>query len=262
MTVFRLMRIVLLLSILFVILAGTWITEKRMAEWERPIRVTVYPVVADGADSTERFVRLLDGSAFADINAFFAREARPYGFTVTPPFRFQLAEPLYELPPEPPHRQGVAAIAWWSLKMRAWAWLRDWQDDLVAPDIQMFVLYHGVQEYPELGISVGMRKGRYGIVKAYASRAMLPTNNVVFTHELLHVLGATDKYSMSSGQPLHPDGYAEPDRVPLFPQRFTEIMGGRTPLDHARSVMPASLESCRIGRVTAAEIGFLARLEK
>ena len=46
------MRIVLLLSIFFVILFGTWLTEKRMAAWDRPILVTVYPLVADGAPAT------------------------------------------------------------------------------------------------------------------------------------------------------------------------------------------------------------------
>jgi hypothetical protein len=256
------MRIVVLLSIFFVIVAGTWLTEKRMAAWERPILVTVYPVVADGAEATARFAHRLDGDAFKDINAFFEREARPYGFTVSPPFRFQLAEPLTELPPEPPDRHAVVSIAWWSLKMRFWAWRRDTQDDLISPDIQMFVLYHSVEQNPELGISVGMRKGRYGIVKAYASRAMLPTNNVVFTHELLHVLGATDKYAMGTGEPIYPDGYAEPNRVPVLPQRYAEIMGGRIPVAHGVSRMPRSLDTCRIGRITAQEIGFFARLQK
>ena len=261
MSVFKLMRIVLLLSIFFAILVGTWQTEKRMAAWERPILVTVYPVVADAYERTERFVRALDESIFEDVNEFFNREARPYGFQVSPAFRFQLAEPLRELPPEPPHRHAFVDIAWWSLKMRWWTWRRDLGDGLITPDIQMFVLYHDVGSSSELGISVGMRKGRYGIVKAWASRAMLPTNNVVFTHELLHVLGATDKYVMDSGEPIFPEGYAEPGRVPVHPQRYAEIMGGRIPLDRDASVMPSSLEQCRIGRITATEIGFFARLQ-
>jgi hypothetical protein len=172
-----------------------------------------------------------------------------------------LAEPLYDTPPEPPQRHAFAAIAWWSLKMRWWTWRRDWSDGLITPDIQMFVLYHGIGGNSELGISVGMRKGRYGIVKSFASRGMMATNNVVFTHELLHVLGATDKYVMATGEPIFPDGYAEPDRAPVLPQRYAEIMGGRIPLDHDRSTMPASLEQCRIGRTTATEIGFFARLQ-
>jgi hypothetical protein len=146
--------------------------------------------------------------------------------------------------------------------MRWWSWRRTWGDDLVNPDIQMFVLYHSVNGDNELGISVGMRKGRYGIVKAYARRGLQKTNNVVFTHELLHVLGATDKYVMNTGEPIFPEGYAAPDRTPLFPQTHAEIMGGRIPVDPQTSRMPRSLEQCRIGKVTAVEIGFFAQLQK
>jgi hypothetical protein len=249
------MRIVVLLSILFVIVVGTWMTEKRMAAWERPILVTVYPIIADDEPATERFVKRIDKDTFREVNRFFEREAGPYGFTVTPAFRFQVAEPSRELPHAIPGQFDTIDIALWSLKMRWWSWRKTFEDDLVNPDIQMFVLYHSLNGNNELGISVGMRKGRYGIVKAYARSGFQASNHVIFTHELLHVLGATDKYVLSSGQPIHPDGFAEPDRVPLFPQRFAEIMGGQIPLSPQDAAMPKGLSECRIGRVTAAEIG-------
>lgn len=254
------MRIVVLLSILFVIVVGTWMTEKRMASWERPILVTVYPVVADDKPSTERFVRDIDESSFDAVNRFFDRESEKYGFSVTPAIRFQLAEPRRELPPAIPGQFDQLDIALWSLKMRWWAWRQTFKDDLVNPDIQMFVLYHSLDVKNELGISVGMRKGRYGIVKAYARRGLQPSNHVVFTHELLHVLGATDKYVLTTGQPIHPDGFAEPDRIPLYPQRYAEIMGGQVPLGAESATMPESLGECRIGELTAREIGFWDQL--
>jgi hypothetical protein len=188
------------------------------------------------------------------------RESRPYGFSVTPAFRFQLARPSLELPPVIPAQFEPAAIAWWSLKMRWWAWMKDLHGELVSPDIQMFVLYHSLNGNNETGISVGMRKGRYGIVKAYALETMNTENRIVFTHELLHVLGASDKYILSSGEPIFPQGYAEPNKRPLFPQQRAEIMGMRIPINSFSSVMPDSLDQCKIGRQTAEEIGFLAKL--
>ena len=104
MSVFKLMRIVVLLSILFVIVVGTWMTEKRMASWDRPLLVTIYPIIADDEAVTERFVMGLDERSFEPVNRFFEREMRPYGFTVTPAIRFQLAEPRSELPPVVPDR--------------------------------------------------------------------------------------------------------------------------------------------------------------
>jgi len=90
-SVFKLMRVVFLLSILFVILASTWMTEKQMAAWERPILVTIYPIVADGEKATRRFVEEIDADDFREVNRFFGRASPPYGFAVTPAFRFQLA---------------------------------------------------------------------------------------------------------------------------------------------------------------------------
>ena len=89
---------------------------------------------------------------------------------------------------------------------------------------------------------------------------MHPRNQVVIAHELLHVLGASDKYIMGTGEPEFPFGYAEPNRQPLFPQTQAEIMGGRIPLSAYESAMPESLEECRIGRKTAEEIGLFAKL--
>jgi len=254
------MRVVLLLSVLFAIVVNTWMTEKRMAAWERPILVTIYPIAVNEEPATLKFVEGLDETYFADINRFMNRESRPYGFTVTPAFRFQVAGPGLELPPVVPAQFDPVAIAWWSLKMRWWAWMRDLEDKLVTPDIQMFVLFSGLNGDNELGISVGMRKGRYGIVKSYARESLISQNLFIFTHEMLHVLGATDKYILSTGEPIFPDGYSEPDKKPLFPQKRAEIMGGRIPINSYSSVMPHSLDECKIGRRTAEEIGFFAQL--
>ena len=110
-------RVVLLLSILFVIVVNTWMTEKRMAAWERPILVTIYPIAADDDLATLKYAKDVDVSDFAGVNGFMGRESGPYGFTVTPAFRFQLARPSLELPPAIPAQFEPAAIAWWSLKM-------------------------------------------------------------------------------------------------------------------------------------------------
>lgn len=260
MSIFKLMRVVALLSIFFVILISTWMTEKRMAAWERPILVTIYPIAADDKPETLEFVKKIDVRAFDAINDFMSRQSGPYGFTVTPAFRFQVAQPGTELPPAVPGQFDPAAIGWWSLKMRWWAWMRDIKDDMVTPDIQMFVLYHSLGGGSEAGISVGMRKGRYGLVKAYAKPSMHPSNLIVFTHEMLHVLGASDKYVLTTGEPIFPEGYADPDQRPLFPQRRAEIMGVRIPINSYTSVMADSLDQCRIGRQTAEEIGFFAQL--
>jgi len=259
-SVFKLMRIVALLSILFVLVVGTWMTEKRLASWDRPAWVAVYPIVADDAAVTLEYAQNVDESTFAAVNDFMARETMPYGIKVTPAFYIEVAEVSSELPPEIPDQYSPVAVAWWSLKMRWWAWRMGFNDDLAGTDIQMFILYRGVSGRNEVDVSVGMRKGRYGVVNAYADKSMNPRNMIIFTHELMHVFGASDKYIRTTGEPEYPFGFANPNQKPLFPQKHAEIMGVRLPLSSFRSEMPRSLEQCKIGRRTAEEIGFLAQL--
>ena len=55
-----------------------------------------------------------------------------------------------------------------------------------------------------------------------------------------------------------PDGYAEPERQPRWPQTLAEIMGGRIPMDATQAEIPDGLHAARIGTATAAQIGLMA----
>jgi hypothetical protein len=94
----------------------------------------------------------------------------------------------------------------------------------------------------------------FGVVNAYSSRKYRGRNNVVIAHEFLHTLGATDKYDLSTGIPLVPNGIADPDRSPLYPQTHAELMGGRIPLAPDDAVVPRDLSFVVIGPSTAREI--------
>ncbi len=94
-----------------------------------------------------------------------------------------------------------------------------------------------------------------GIINAFADKSHRGSNQVVIVHELMHTLGAGDKYD-ASNMPLHPQGYAEPGRQPLLPQRKAEIMGGRIPLSPQQAKMPQSLADVTIGAYSAAEINW------
>ncbi|MEM7251210.1 MAG: hypothetical protein AAF493_07305, partial [Pseudomonadota bacterium] len=104
--------------------------------------------------------------------------------------------------------------------------------------------------------SSGLQKGQIGIVHAFASKGMHKSNLVVATHELLHTLGATDKYDPATNLPQFPDGFADPSRQPRFPQRHAELMGGRIPISDTEATIPKSLRTVMIGPKTAAEINW------
>jgi hypothetical protein len=121
----------------------------------------------------------------------------------------------------------------------------------------MFLLYFDPAQSKRLGHSTGLQKGLIGRVNVFAADGMTKQNNVIITHEFLHTLGATDKYDPATNLPLFPDGYANPDIKPLLPQRYAEIMAGRTPLTATEAVTPAALEDALIGEKTALEINWL-----
>ena len=141
--------------------------------------------------------------------------------------------------------------------MRFWAWRVDAPG--VAPDIKLFVLYHDPAISPAVPHSLGVQKGLFGVVHVFADAGMQGSNDTVMAHELLHTLGATDKYDLRTDQPTQPDGYAEPDRDPLYPQSFAELMGGRIPESSTESSVPESLQQVIVGTKTASEIGWSKR---
>ena len=67
---------------------------------------------------------------------------------------------------------------------------------------------------------------------------------------------ARDKYDRRTDLPVHPTGFAKPDKNPLYPQDQAEIMGGRIPISPNQASIPRSLVQTVIGPTTASEIGW------
>jgi hypothetical protein len=78
----------------------------------------------------------------------------------------------------------------------------------------------------------------------------------VAAHELMHTLGASDKYG-AVGRARVPEGLADPSRVPLYPQSAAEVMTRNVALSPSRERPPESLDELAVGRATAREIGWL-----
>ena len=256
MNLFKAARVLVLVTILIIVAADHWLGGARLQSWDGPLWVTVYPINADASPDTEAYIQQLDVQSFADISTFLTREALRYGLSIPQAARFQLAASPASTAPAVPTGNTPFAVAWWSLKMRWWAAQQKRNDGLAPPDVQVFVRYQSSAGQPQLDRSVGLKKGRYMIVNAFADNRMASRNRVVIVHEMMHVLGAIDKYDLANGQPFFPLGLADPQQQPLYPQSRAEIMAGAIALSPNRSVMPASLRECVIGPITAQAIGW------
>jgi hypothetical protein len=255
--VFRIIRITILVLILINVAVGTWLTRVRSTSWEHPLRVMMFPINADGSPGTDAYIAGLRQDTFQPIAEFMRGEAQRYEVSVYAPVDVSLGAEIASRPPDPPFGGNALQVALWSLKMRYWAW-RHADFDGPAPDVRIFVLYHDPEQVTQVAHSLGLQKGLIGVVNAFASEQQAAQNNVIIAHELLHTVGATDKYDTRSGSnmPAYPDGYAEPDKDPLLPQEYAEIMGGRIPVAQAEASIPESLDQVLVGAATAREINW------
>jgi hypothetical protein len=122
--------------------------------------------------------------------------------------------------------------------------------------VQVFALYHALDGTSATPDSTGLQKGLVAVTHLYAAPEAEGSNEVVLTHELLHTLGATDKYDLRTGQPIAPDGLGDPVQSPPYPQELGEIMAGRIAVSAAQAEIPDSLDDMTVGPATAREIGW------
>jgi hypothetical protein len=253
---FKALRIFMLLLILAGVALGSWRTRIQSVEWKYRLPVNIYFINGDDSPVAADFLRSLTVEDFEPIETFMRDEAARYGQTTNAPIEIRLGGKIESRPPVPPRNESGLEVIVWSLKMRWWAY---WNTDTVGPgpQVKIFVLYFDPAQNKRLGHSTGLQKGLIGRVNTFAASSMTKQNNVIIAHEFLHTLGATDKYDPNTNLPLFPDGYANPSLKPLLPQRFAEIMAGRTPLSTTEAETPATLEDALIGNKTAQEINWL-----
>jgi hypothetical protein len=250
---FKMLRILILLLILLVVAVTTCQDRFLTTRWHDPLYVAVYPIAADDSPATRAYLAALDVEAFLSIDRFFTREAQRYHLGTNEPIKIRLRPELAERPPVQASGSGILATALWSLRLRYWAW-RVGGHAREPDDIRIFILYHDPALTPTVPHSLGLTKGLIGVVYAFATPDMNGANDVVIAHELLHTVGATDKYSYINDAPRFPDGFGDPAQTPLYPQQSAELMAGRRMLAADNWQQATSLDEVVIGQATAREI--------
>jgi hypothetical protein len=248
-------RIALLFFVLLTVAVGSWQARVRTTSWQRALNVVVFPINADGKGETAAYIRSLSDESFEPIRTFMRDEAQHYGVSLLNPVDVYVGPEVHAQPPSAPVGGSVPRVVLWSLHMRYWAW-RHGDHPVLEPDVKIYALLFHPSTTQRLTHSVGLQKGLIGIAQLFAVSHMTAENDIIITHELLHTLGATDKYNLANNQPLYPAGYAQPEVTPLYPQEFAEIMGGRIPVSAEKSVAPQTLEQVLVGPETAHEIGW------
>lgn len=253
---FKNIRITLLLLILGYILIDTFLSDKRATNWTRSLRVVIYPINADGSEQTAKYISQLKLSDFDKLNTMLIREGEKYQQNLSNPLHIALAPELKSMPPLIPQERSGLGVIWWSIKLRFWSWK---EDNYNGPKAQTkaYALYYDPETHKRLEHSTGLKEAKIAINYLYSDNKQTDQNNVVLLHEILHTLGATDKYDLRTGLPQYPEGYAESEKQPLYPQKKAELMGGRIAISRTEAKIPNSLDDVVIGTITAKEIGWI-----
>lgn len=250
----RLLRVGVLLFVLAIVVLQAFSDHADLA-WKKNFYVALYPINADNSQQVAQYIKTLSKDDFEEAETYFAEQATQYGITMRRPIVLQLGGEVNNIPTAPPvNGSWLEAIAW-SLQFRWFAWQNS-PKVLVKPDIKLYLLYHDPATSNRLSHSTALYKGRIGRVNLFGHRRETTRNLVVLAHELLHTLTASDKYDLATGLPVYPEGYAEPEKQPLHPQIFAELMGGYVPLNATEKKIPNGLRQTLIGEKTAREIGW------
>ena len=251
----RALRISVLLLVLLVVAAQAWFDRYSTTRWHRAVFVGAFPVNADGSPVTADYVAQLDQSRIDEVSDFLKAEAHRYSVTVEEPIDLQLFPAVSEAPPALDPGADVLTRIVWSLR------LRYYRHRVVAavsphPQIALFLVYHDPARASRLPHSAGLQRGLTGVVHLFATASQEAQNRIVIAHELLHTFCATDKYDLETGLPRYPDGFADPELEPRYPQHLAEIMAAKLPHSATQARLPDGLTDERIGPLTAREIGW------
>ncbi len=254
---FQSLRIFLLLMALAFFGWSTLHQTMYTRSWNIPINVVIFPINIDADEDVQRYINRLTHSHVSDIDDWMAREGKRYNTLIKRPTKTTLAPQLYQIPPKLPAKtEGFPAIIW-GLKMRWWVWRNTPKDLLDWRTIKIYAVLYPESRKSEITHSVGLQRGLIGLVHAVGEEKYTNQNNIVIAHEMLHTVGASDKYDRY-GLPVYPDGFGNPHRKPLYPQRVAEIMAGRIAVSSSNAYMAFSLKSTKMGVKTAREINWLS----
>ncbi len=255
-------RVAVLLSILVVVLLWAWhdVRSRRARnDWDHTLSIAIVPVRLENVDDVSMAALRTRLPALEDR---LAAELARHRAGAPRPFRLELIKPVEAAPPPPvPAADGVVDLVQHSMALSKY--LKDIDARAgVEPDLYDSRIYVALRRprKAERTLVEGRSEqgGRVGLVELEldAEAEAIDLALIVVAHELLHTLGATDKYD-SAGRTLIPLGLAEPERVPLYPQPFAEIMARNRMLSATQERVPGNLAEIAVGTATAREIGWL-----
>ncbi len=233
-----------------------------------PIRVGIFQF-ADADLLSAPIIRSLnqgsqDGSheqSLADLGPWFDAEHKRYTGQPKQYVNIETRGP-FTVDVEPP-ALTADGDTWFQSMFRAWKYPRYFhrlaEEHGINVDeygIKVYVVYSGGAR-DMASHSRGSKKGRVAVVFVSTQEKNPAYALTTMAHEIGHALGAADAYDPDTSQSIHPLGFVEPFREPLYPQRYAELMAVDIPVSPQVEMEVTGLNQLRVGYRTAADMGWI-----
>jgi hypothetical protein len=223
--------------------------------WHRSVNVAL--VLVEREPINPGTILLLNQRVRA-LQRRLASEYRRYGGRDFTPFSFEVTGPV-KVDQAPPQAHGQGLLGLFTETYERWRWTRDIDAragvERGAYDARIYLVMKPAKGGLAFVEGESEYGGRVGVAQADIDPEMIDFALIVAAHELMHTLGASDKYD-AEGRAVFPGGFAEPERLPLYPQPGAEIMARNLPLAPSSERPPNTLDELFVGDATAREVGW------
>ncbi len=255
-------RVTVLSAILLGVLAYAWLDHERRHSrtlWQEPL--TVGMVVLDfGKGGVDEAVLASLAARASALGERLSREFARYRDADQPMIRVLPYGPVHvkRRPPEP-QGEGLWAALRYSYEL--WRYTSQVDDAADVPsrglDSRIYVVAEPVDDAERKQVEgYSQDGGRIGIARVQLDDSTIDLGLFVVAHELMHTLGASDRYD-EFGRTLIPEGLGNPEQRPLYPQQTADVMARNRVLEPGTEIPPETLEELSVAPQTAAEIGWL-----
>jgi hypothetical protein len=249
------LRVMALLAVLLTVSAwggATMLRREGRTRWGRPLEVGIVELVArpapPGADPLVAELPRMEAWLSHEFHRFRPEGPEPFHLTVLGPVG------LDALPPLPPSEgseveRGRYVVALDGLRKEIEA---QTGQSMRRFDLVLYLrLTPAAEEDARFVEGAGAAGGDFGMVAATLLDRAAVLTQVALLHELLHLVGATDKYD-AQGHAVGAEGLAEPSLG--LHQRRAELMVGEVPTGPSQGRLAQSLDEVSVGAATAREV--------
>ncbi len=258
--VFLLFRLIILLGILTIVIVYAFVDvsgRRARTQWRSSLTVAMV-IVRMGQVNPQALTDLVIRSSVLEDK--LAMEYGRYRSGSFSPFRFVHYGPVDAISRAPSAPDsGLLSAARYGFEL--WKYRRA-IDKMVGldergVDAALYVVVRPPQSSAQKFMEgASQQGGKVGIVEVELDATMVDVALFVAAHELFHVLGATDKYD-AAGRVSLPAGLADPEQIPLYPQRKAEVMARNVAVGPDTERVPDTLEELAVGVMTAREVGWI-----